>query len=284
MPDQVVILIVLGTYVLASIVAASLFTANARQRARGAVGRCLLSLGSRSRRAAAWAADAAGRPVQALQAGAGAAGQAMRRRPLAWGAGFALLLLPLAVVLAVSPLLRLEGFDDAPRATNPVVDALLRGEQLVPPPSMPPEAFTTPEIAEVRPDLVTASRDWAALEEDFRRRLLLVFQLMEVRGYPMVLLEGYRSRERQATLAALGPHVTHAGAYRSFHQHGLAADCAFRREGRVVISERDPWAMEGYRLYGEIAESVGLAWGGRWTLLDYGHVELRQADVPGRQR
>ncbi len=33
---------------------------------------------------------------------------------------------------------------------------------------------------------------------------------------------------------------------------------AFKRDGKVVISERDPWAMRGYQLYGEVAESVGL--------------------------
>jgi len=34
--------------------------------------------------------------------------------------------------------------------------------------------------------------------------------------------------------------------------------------------------MEGYRLYGEVAESVGLVWGGRWSFKDYGHVEYRK--------
>ena len=62
----------------------------------------------------------------------------------------------------------------------------------------------------------------------------------------------------------------------SYHQHGLAADFAFLRDGRIVISEQDPWAMRGYALLGEIAEATGLTWGGRWSLKDYGHVELRR--------
>jgi peptidoglycan L-alanyl-D-glutamate endopeptidase CwlK len=66
----------------------------------------------------------------------------------------------------------------------------------------------------------------------------------------------------------------------SYHQYGLAADSAFFRDGKVVISERDPWAMRGYQLYGEIAAQVGLTWGGSWKMQDYGHVEL----APRRSR
>ncbi len=72
------------------------------------------------------------------------------------------------------------------------------------------------------------------------------------------------------------------GGYQSYHQFGLAADVAFKRNGKVVISERDPWAMQGYRLYGQVAESVGLTWGGRWkSIQDYGHTEFR---MPGLRK
>ncbi len=171
----------------------------------------------------------------------------------------------------------LEAYSDLPQTTDPVIMALLQGEQLVPPPPLPPAAFTTREIEAERHELITASREWNALDADFRQRLLTVYRLMEKHGYRMALLEGYRSPERQAQLARLGPHVTRAGAYQSYHQYGLAADSAFYRDGRIVISEKDPWAMEGYRLYGQYAESVGLNWGGRWQLMDFGHVELRKA-------
>lgn len=168
-------------------------------------------------------------------------------------------------------------FDDAAQPVDAKVAALLRGEQLVPPPALPPEVFATAEVELVRPLTREGSRDWGALDPDFRHRLLLVFRLMKERhGYEMALLEGYRSPERQARLAALGPAVTRAGAHQSYHQYGLAADNAFYRAGRLVISEKDAWAMEGYRLYGELAESLGLVWGGRWRLRDYGHVEYRK--------
>jgi len=98
----------------------------------------------------------------------------------------------------------------------------------------------------------------------------------------MAILEGYRSPERQNALAAMGPNVTNAAAFQSWHQYGLAADCAFLRDGKLVISEKDPWAMRGYQLYGEVAESLGLTWGGRWKMMDFGHTELRMPGVMRR--
>jgi peptidoglycan L-alanyl-D-glutamate endopeptidase CwlK len=165
------------------------------------------------------------------------------------------------------------------RAVDQQVAELLRGEGLVAPQPLPPELFTTREVEQARPLTASASRQWELLDEGFRQQLLMVFKRMrEQHGYEMVLLEGYRSPERQAKLAALGPSVTLAGPFDSLHQHGLAADCAFIRQGRIVISETDAWAMRGYEKYGEVARSLGLSWGGDWrSLKDYGHVELRIA-------
>ena len=170
-----------------------------------------------------------------------------------------------------------DGFDHTlSREADSRVATLLRGELLVPPPRLPPELFGTREVEQARPLAATASRQWELLNPEFRQRLLLVFQVMRERhGYEMVLIEGYRSPERQTQLASLGRHVTHAGAGQSYHQYGLAADCAFLRDGRVVIGERDPWAAQGYALYGAVAQSAGLNWGGAWrSLQDLGHVEL----------
>lgn len=165
------------------------------------------------------------------------------------------------------------------------IEALLAGERLAPPPALPPEAFTTREVEQIRPNLASASREWNMLDGDFRQRLLLVFQIMrEEHGYDMALIEGYRSPERQEKLAAMGKQVTNAGAFQSYHQYGLAGDAAFWREGKLVISEKDPWAMRGYELFGEAAERVGLTWGGRWKMMDLGHVELRRAGVIKREK
>jgi len=194
-----------------------------------------------------------------------------------------ILLLPVAAALLLQPSRVLRGYEDFPQNGDPVILALLRGEQLAPPPPLPPEAFVTREVEAVRQNLGGASREWMALDADFRQRLLTIFHLMAQKGYPMALLEGYRSPERQTYLASLGANVTNAGAYQSFHQYGLAADSAFLRGGKLVISEKDPWAMEGYRLYGELAESVGLVWGGRWKMMDFGHVELRKPGTMHRK-
>lgn len=193
-----------------------------------------------------------------------------------------LLTLPSLTILSLNGT-RVFEFDNIGYATDPQIAALLEGERLIPPAPLPPEVFTTQEVEISRPDLAHASRNWQQLDTEFTQRLLIVFRLMEERhGYRMALIEGYRSPERQAKLFEQGSHVTKAKANMSYHQHGLAADSAFFRDGKVVISERDPWAMRGYELYGQIAEQLGLTWGGRWQLRDLGHVELRRQNVLGQ--
>lgn len=198
--------------------------------------------------------------------------------------GILLILLPplVAVISGSKPILG--DFDSPTREVNTQVAQLLEGEQLVPPPALPPLLFATVEVAQERPMLISASRDWALMNPAYAQRLLMAFKIMkEQHGYDMAILEGYRSPERQNKLAAMGSSVTNAAAFQSWHQYGLAADCAFLRNGKIVISEKDPWAMRGYQLYGEVAESVGLTWGGRWKMMDFGHTELRLPGVMKRQ-
>jgi peptidoglycan L-alanyl-D-glutamate endopeptidase CwlK len=149
------------------------------------------------------------------------------------------------------------------------IQSMLNPEELVVPPPLPPSMFVNAE----RPELETADRDWGRLEPEFARGVLVVLARMGARGYPMVLLEGYRSPERQDRLASSAVRVTNARAFQSRHQFGLAADLAPVRDGHLRISEQDPWAMEAYRVLGEEAQRAGLVWGGRWSLKDYGHVE-----------
>jgi peptidoglycan LD-endopeptidase CwlK len=203
-----------------------------------------------------------------------------RRHALLFGGGAALVILPSLLALFLSHPGMLPGYEPDVTAPDQQIAALLQGEQLAPPVALPPVAFTTLEVEQVRPMLVDASRNWTLLNADFAQRLLLAFKMMkEKHGYEMALLEGYRSPARQTLLASMGSQVTSAGALQSWHQYGLAADCAFWRDGKLVISEKDPWAMRGYQLYGEIAESLGLTWGGRWTMMDFGHTELRVRGV-----
>lgn len=198
--------------------------------------------------------------------------------------------------------------DDIQSVTDPQIYALLEGEMLVPPPevdtelivaaeaiarqaeqislpnTLPSTAPSTPIVTSIHTtDLRSANRKWDKMNPRYVQRLLLVFKIMKERhGYDMVLLEGYRSPERQNRLAGQGSHVTKATGYRSYHQFGLAADVAFMRNGKVVITEKDPWAMQGYKYYGEVAESVGLTWGGRWKMMDLGHTEFRMKGILGK--
>lgn len=196
------------------------------------------------------------------------------------------------------------------KANDPQIYHLLNGEILSPPPpveeALVEEAILAEQIAVDRTPTINSmqiqqpydgqendnsshsyetfqiDRKWDKMHPSYKQRLLMVFKLMKERhGYEMVLLEGYRSPERQTRLSG-NTATTLAKAYQSYHQFGLAADVAFKRNGKVVISERDPWAWKGYQLYGETAEQVGLTWGGRWTRIhDYGHTEFR---MPGLRK
>ena len=151
------------------------------------------------------------------------------------------------------------------------IQGALNPERLVPPPTFPPSFF----VGSGRDSLETADRDWNRLDPQFLKPVLELLHRLERRGYVFALLEGYRSPERQEMLADKGGHVTNARAFQSKHQFGLAVDLAPVRDGRLVISERDPWAMEAYLVLGEEAEKAGMVWGGRWWFKDYGHVEGR---------
>lgn len=149
----------------------------------------------------------------------------------------------------------------------------LTEEKLVPPPPLAPEAFVDAVAEKPQLALDKADRDWNKMDPAFVQDVLRVMERMKARGFPMVLLEGYRSAERQNRLAGGSTKVTQAKGGESKHQYGLAADLAPVRNGKVVISERDPWAMQAYTALGEEAQAQGLGWGGVWSFRDYGHIE-----------
>jgi peptidoglycan LD-endopeptidase CwlK len=276
------VLAVIAYFALATLVLALVFLPGVRAHALGWVQR-IVAAGASARQSIHSSgqqhADDVARVVGAQTAQA--TGWFARHRRQVLAAAALLVAAPL-VPLTLRGFIELDGFDHrVSREINPQVQALLSGEQLVPPPPVPPEWFTTREVELARPLIRGASRQWELLDADFRQRLLVVFKLMQERhGIEMVLLEGYRSPERQLQLAGFGAQVTRAAPFESWHQYGLAADCAFIRDGRIVISERDAWAARSYALYGDVARSVGLTWGGGWrSIQDFGHVELPRAGV-----
>jgi peptidoglycan L-alanyl-D-glutamate endopeptidase CwlK len=182
---------------------------------------------------------------------------------------FALVGLTVLCVLALSGRISIAPLEVLDFNRQQHIQTALNPEKLVPPPMLPPSMFANTE----RLGLETADRDWGRLNPIFLQRVLYVFARMEARGYPMAMLEGYRSPERQNMLASLGGHVTNAKAFQSKHQFGMALDAAPIKNGKLQISERDPWAMQAYQALGEEAEKIGLIWGGRWKLQDYGHIE-----------
>ena len=254
---------------------------------RAMVGQLVFNLRSRlARRPSGWRGEGLPQPA-ALRLGLAALGKKSlklaRRNWIVLAIGVPVVAIPSLLALVMRSPDMLPDYQPVEALPDAQIAALLQGEQLVPPAPPPPLAFTTQEVVLVRPMLVNASRNWGLMHPDFSQRLLLAFKIMkEKHGYEMALLEGYRSPARQDQLAQMGGAVTNARAFQSWHQYGLAADCAFWRDGKLVISEKDPWAMRGYQLYGEVAEQLGLTWGGRWKMMDLGHTELRLRGVMRR--
>lgn len=203
----------------------------------------------------------------------------LRRQRWVLAGALLLVLLPSLAILVARRTVVLDDFQgqDLAESTS-LVAQLLRGEQLAPPTPPPPEVFTTEEIRRTRPEVVTADRRWDNIDAGLQQRVLAIFEVMRRQhGYEMVLVEGYRSPERQAELMAAGK-ATRAGAWQSCHQYGLAIDAAPIRNGKLQWDMGDAWTRQGYMLYGELAAQAGLEWGGNWrSIKDYVHVELAAA-------
>lgn len=257
----------------------------ARDGVFAGVGRAFARLASLASR---WQASANGRAVDSTRSVRGFFARAstfLRRHRYAVIAALLVVVVPPLVVLQSRQQVALDGFDVAgPAAPDSQVLQLLRGERLAPPPELPPAVFVAAEVELLRaapgvaaPEAIaSADRKWDRIDPGFQQRVLAIYQVMRQHGYEMVLVEGFRSPERQAELARKGGTVTGAGAGRSCHQYGLAVDSALYRDGKLQWDMSDPWTKRGYFLYGELAAQAGLEWGGNWRRLkDYVHLELK---------
>lgn len=119
-------------------------------------------------------------------------------------------------------------------------------------------------------------RMWKGVAPALREKVEAIQSQLAAEGFDVRPVEGYRSPERQSALLASGSGVTSVGAWSSCHNYGLALDAAVFVNGEPSWDLEDPHVMAGYMRFGELAEIVGLNWGGRWTVpKDYPHVELR---------
>ena len=195
-----------------------------------------------------------------------------------------LVCVPPVLILGLRQKVVLEGFaGEDLSVSRSTIAVLMRGERLVPPPAPPPEVFTTAEARRAMPEIATADRRWERLDPDLQQRVLAIYRVLaQEHGIRMVLVQGYRSPERQEELYREGK-VTRAAAWQSCHQYGLALDSAPMRDGKLQWDMEDPWTRRAYFLYGELAQEAGLVWGGSWSWGDFGHVEVRQACLNARE-
>lgn len=84
-------------------------------------------------------------------------------------------------------------------------------------------------------------------------------------GIDVLITSTYRDAESQAAIYAIGrtlpgKPVTHAKPGQSLHNYKVAFDFVPLVAGKAIWNDNRLWTI-----CGEVAEAVGLEWGGRWT-------------------
>jgi peptidoglycan L-alanyl-D-glutamate endopeptidase CwlK len=131
------------------------------------------------------------------------------------------------------------------------------------------------------------SRDLKELHPAVREKAEAFLAACQTAGIIVLIYSTYRDFESQNALYAIGrtepgQKITNAKGGQSYHNWRVAFDFVPIRDGVAV------WNTSGangklWKRLGEIGESVGLEWGGRWKRLsDYPHLQytggLRLAD------
>ena len=262
-------------FVAACVVTWLLVFPEARGRLAARIAKAFADMSGRAARSGSRLARGAGSPARRLRSGGEGLLAALRRHRVVLAIALLLVCVPPLVILGVRQKVVLERFEGQDLSVSrSTIAVLLRGERLVPPPPPPPDVFTSAEVRRVMPAIVTADRRWERIDPDLQQRVLAIYQVMaQEHGIRMVLVEGYRSPERQAELFREG-RATQAAAGQSCHQYGLALDSAPMREGKLQWDMQDEWTRNAYFLYGELAQAAGLVWGGNWRMGDFVHVEM----------
>lgn len=96
---------------------------------------------------------------------------------------------------------------------------------------------------------------------------------MHDEGLQFIVTCTYRPQEEQDALYAQGrtkPGRKVTWTLKSKHTERTAFDIAMMKDGKIT------WDSKEYDRPGEIGESVGLEWGGRWKTPDKPHFQLKQ--------
>jgi len=102
--------------------------------------------------------------------------------------------------------------------------------------------------------------DPSHLHPTLRARVKELEALLEVRGLPFILYEGYRGKERQEAGVKRGKSKARFG--QSYHNFGLAVDFV----GDKSATGLNPWDNSlPWSDYGKAVEDAGLSWAGRWA-------------------
>lgn len=91
-------------------------------------------------------------------------------------------------------------------------------------------------------------------------------------GIDLMITAGLRTFDEQNILYAQGRTtdgkiITKAKAGQSFHNYGLAVDVV------PIVNKKADWNSKLWGKIGEIGESVGFEWGGRWKFIDKPHFQ-----------
>lgn len=113
------------------------------------------------------------------------------------------------------------------------------------------------------------SRDIADLLPPVKTRAEALLKTAKDAGIDLIITSTYRSNEEQAALYAQGRTkpglvVTNARPGESWHNWRCAFDVVPIRNGKAVWNTTGPDG-DLWRKVGELGESVGLEWAGRWT-------------------